>query len=40
MVHFLGFARKNHLSSLCASEASAKNYFNTFKIFTYRCEKW
>ncbi|MDZ7876914.1 MAG: hypothetical protein U5L45_04550 [Saprospiraceae bacterium] len=41
MVHFSGKARKmNHLSSLCASEASAKSYFNTFVIFTCRCEKW
>ncbi|MDZ7877578.1 MAG: hypothetical protein U5L45_07905 [Saprospiraceae bacterium] len=34
MVHFSGKARKmNHLSSLCASEASAKSYFNTFEIY-------
>ncbi|MDZ7880223.1 MAG: hypothetical protein U5L45_21280 [Saprospiraceae bacterium] len=38
---FSGKARKmNHLSSLCASEARAKSYFNTFEIFTCRCEKW
>ncbi|MDZ7880974.1 MAG: hypothetical protein U5L45_25130 [Saprospiraceae bacterium] len=38
---FSGKARKmNHFSSLCASEASAKSYFNTFETFTYRCKKW
>ncbi|MDZ7878158.1 MAG: hypothetical protein U5L45_10835 [Saprospiraceae bacterium] len=35
MVHFSGFARKmNHLSSFCASEASAKVPFNAYFEFT------
>ncbi|MDZ7878889.1 MAG: hypothetical protein U5L45_14505 [Saprospiraceae bacterium] len=36
MVHFSGFARKiNHLSSFCASEASAKVPFNAYFEFMY-----
>ncbi|MDZ7877106.1 MAG: hypothetical protein U5L45_05525 [Saprospiraceae bacterium] len=36
MVHFSGFARKmNHLSSFCASEASAKMPFNAYFEFMY-----
>ncbi|MDZ7881033.1 MAG: hypothetical protein U5L45_25430 [Saprospiraceae bacterium] len=36
MVHFSGFARKmNHLSSFCASEASAKVPFNGYFEFMY-----
>ncbi|MDZ7878137.1 MAG: hypothetical protein U5L45_10730 [Saprospiraceae bacterium] len=36
MVHFSGFARKmNHLSSFCASEASAKVPFNAYSEFMY-----
>ncbi|MDZ7878275.1 MAG: hypothetical protein U5L45_11420 [Saprospiraceae bacterium] len=40
MVHFSGFARKmNHLSSFCASEASAKtsslDFMNGFKNILY-----
>ncbi|MDZ7876633.1 MAG: hypothetical protein U5L45_03135 [Saprospiraceae bacterium] len=36
MVHFSGKARKmNHLSPLCASEASIKAYFYVFLNFMY-----
>ncbi|MDZ7880620.1 MAG: hypothetical protein U5L45_23295 [Saprospiraceae bacterium] len=36
MVHFSGKARKmNHLSSFCASEASAKVPFNAYFQFMY-----
>ncbi|MDZ7877622.1 MAG: hypothetical protein U5L45_08125 [Saprospiraceae bacterium] len=36
MVHFSGKARKmNHLSSFCASEASAKMPFNAYFEFMY-----
>ncbi|MDZ7876860.1 MAG: hypothetical protein U5L45_04275 [Saprospiraceae bacterium] len=36
MVHFSGKARKmNHLSSFCASEASAKVPFNAYFEFMY-----
>ncbi|MDZ7880816.1 MAG: hypothetical protein U5L45_24280 [Saprospiraceae bacterium] len=36
MVHFSGFARKmNHLSSFCASEASAKAHFKAYFGFMY-----
>ncbi|MDZ7879709.1 MAG: hypothetical protein U5L45_18670 [Saprospiraceae bacterium] len=40
MVHFSGFARKmNHLSSFCASEASAKVPFNAYFEFIYGFKK-
>ncbi|MDZ7878242.1 MAG: hypothetical protein U5L45_11255 [Saprospiraceae bacterium] len=36
VVHFSGFARKmNHLSSFCASEASAKGHFKAYFGFMY-----
>ncbi|MDZ7877773.1 MAG: hypothetical protein U5L45_08885 [Saprospiraceae bacterium] len=40
MVHFSGKARKmNHLSSFCASEASAKVPFNAYFEFMYGFKK-